>query len=405
MKLFEPTEHEALGEYEWSEHAVRAAIREIVADAEDHYSSSGFWPLHPIEFEDSPAPPEVVMKTMYLGAAGTIWALWYLGQSGLVELRRDYAEIAQHAVHRYFEAPDTAQVVPSYFIGAAGVILVAWRLRQSPELGVRLASMIESNIENPTNEIFWAAPGTALGAAFMSEQTAEPRWRDLLARSADHMWSQWTWNGDYNCHLWKQNLYGSIRAIIGAGHGFAGNVFSIWRAWSILSDSRREETITRAVQGLSRFVRVDDGTANWPVTADGKYDSELNWRVQWCHGAPGIVTSLAGISVGADRHLDSLLELGGELAWRAGPLRKGPGICHGTASSGYAFLKLFERTGDVRWLERARRFAMHAIKQVREQRARFGQGWYTLWTGDLGTAVFLKQCIDRTPGIPTLDLL
>ena len=34
---------------------------------------------------------------------------------------------------------------------------------------------------------------------------------------------------------------------------------------------------------------------------------------------------------------------GGELTWRAGPLRKGPGLCHGTAGNGFAFLRAARR--------------------------------------------------------------
>ena len=48
---------------------------------------------------------------------------------------------------------------------------------------------------------------------------------------------------------------------------------------------------------------------------------------------------------------------------------KGSGICHGTAGNGHAFLKVFERTGDELWLDRARRFAVHAVEQV-ERRAK-----------------------------------
>ena len=59
---------------------------------------------------------------------------------------------------------------------------------------------------------------------------------------------------------------------------------------------------------------------------------------------------------------------GGELIWRAGPLAKGPGLCHGTAGNGYAFLRLHALTGDELWLMRARRFAMHAVEQVERQR-------------------------------------
>ena len=74
-----------------------------------------------------------------------------------------------------------------------------------------------------------------------------------------------------------------------------------------------------------------------------------------------------GSSSGASSYLDEeLLLAGAELVWQAGPpgMEKGSGICHGTAGNGHAFLKVFERTGDELWLERARRFAMHALGQV-----------------------------------------
>jgi hypothetical protein len=71
----------------------------------------------------------------------------------------------------------------------------------------------------------------------------------------------------------------------------------------------------------------------------------------------------------------------GELIWRAGPLRKGPGLCHGTAGNGFAFLKLLNLTGDELWLDRARRFGLRAIAQLVHQRVRFGRGRYTPWTG------------------------
>ena len=85
---------------------------------------------------------------------------------------------------------------------------------------------------------------------------------------------------------------------------------------------------------------------------------------------------------------------GGELTWHAGPLRKGAGLCHGTAGNGYAFLTLFARTGDERWLYRARRFAMHAIRQVEQARKEYGRGRYSLWTGDIGAALYLADCVD-----------
>ena len=77
---------------------------------------------------------------------------------------------------------------------------------------------------------------------------------------------------------------------------------------------------------------------------------------------------------------------GGELTWRAGPLVKGAGLCHGTAGNGLAFLALFARTGDEIWLARARAFAMHALAQMDRRRKEHDLPWFGLWTGDLGTA-------------------
>lgn len=127
------------------------------------------------------------------------------------------------------------------------------------------------------------------------------------------------------------------------------------------------------------------------------------FRTQWCHGAPGIVISLARLAPGDDR-LTELLLAGGELTWAAGPLKKGAGLCHGTAGNGYAFLKLFERTGDQRWLDRARAFAMHALEQVERAHAVGGHGWYSLFTGDVGTALYVRGCLEAAAEFPALDV-
>jgi lantibiotic modifying enzyme len=119
--------------------------------------------------------------------------------------------------------------------------------------------------------------------------------------------------------------------------------------------------------------------------------------VQWCHGAPGIVTTLG------DLIPEPLLLGAGDLIWRAGPLRKGAGLCHGTAGNGFAILKLHRLTGDESWLDRARRFGMHAVRQVERARREVGRGRYTLWTGDIGVALYLRACIDAEADFPIID--
>ena len=92
---------------------------------------------------------------------------------------------------------------------------------------------------------------------------------------------------------------------------------------------------------------------------------------------------------------------GGALTWQAGPLRR-PSYATAPPAT-VAFLKLFERTGDELWLERARRFAMHAAGQVEQARAEHGRGRHTLFSGDPGTAVYLLDCIKATSAFPAVD--
>ena len=158
--------------------------------------------------------------------------------------------------------------------------------------------------------------------------------------------------------VWEQNLYGSSTAILGPAHGWAGCVLALGEGMGV-------------AEVAWRFAVEEDGLANWPPVAgvdlvSSNRDGSI--RTQWCHGAPGMVASLAGF-------LDEELALaGGELTWQAGPLVKGANLCHGTAGNGYALLALFTRTGDERWLDRARAFAMHALGQVERARSTTGQG-------------------------------
>ena len=59
---------------------------------------------------------------------------------------------------------------------------------------------------------------------------------------------------------------------------------------------------------------------------------------------------------------------------------------------------------DLMWLERVRSFAMTAIVQYRETRDQLGRGRYSLWTGDIGLAVYLWDCLTAEPKFPTIDV-
>ena len=375
--LFDPTAHEPLTRRPWREADARAAIAEIATEAESAFDGDSLWPTHPRDTDDGPlATP----TTLYLGASGVIWALDQLARAGAAEPSRDWATTASGLHERYLAAPDFPEItggrpVPSFWMGEAGILLCANRLAPAPWLGDRLLACVRANRANPTWELLWGSPGTMLAAQTMYERTGDERWARAWLESADRLWAAW------DDPVWEQDMYGTRSRYLGSGHGFAANVRALSRG-DLLDDARRAELEGRAVAVALAFAQREGGLAQWPPLAG----ETRKVRTQWCHGAPGMVASLAKIAP-HDERLTELLLAGGELTWRAGALVKGPGLCHGTAGNGYALLKLFERTGDERWLERARAFAMHAIEQVARSRAEYGRGRFSLWTGDPGVAV------------------
>jgi lantibiotic modifying enzyme len=402
VSLFETDRHEPLLDVAWSETRSRDAIRAIVGDLEATLGSGVVWPWHPL---DAGKEPEREHKSLYLGASGVLWTMWYLEQQGAVTLRTRPSDLIERIHQAYLAEPDTGEVVPSFFLGEVGILLVLWRLTGSSEAADRLLASIKGNIANPTNEALWGAPGTMVAALHMLGWTGEHRWHDLFLENVEQLWRTWLPSEHARCHLWTQDLYGSVVQLLGSGHGFAGNAYPLLRGASLLPAERRETLYERCVETLRATAMIEGDCANWPPGVGPPRPGRTKMLVQWCHGAPGIVTGLADFPRDKSPDMDAMLVQAGNMVWSAGPLAKGHGLCHGTAGNGYAFLKLHRRTGDPIWLERARSFAMHAIAQSEQMRQQYGRGRYTLWTGDPGLAIYLWHCLNGSDGVPALDIL
>ncbi|HZP71926.1 MAG TPA: LanC-like protein [Gaiellaceae bacterium] len=262
--------------------------------------------------------------------------------------------------------------------GESGILLAARSVGSDAYDEARLAELVFANERNPSWELMWGSPGTML-AARAAGLDAE------YEQSAAILVEQWDAALD---GIWAGVLYGRAAQYIGPAHGFAGNVHAV-RGY--LPD----DELRRRIEGPVRAMAAVDGDlVNWLPDVGATEAS----RLQWCHGAAGMVTTLGDL-------LPRDLLLGGaELTWRAGPLAKGPGLCHGTAGNGYALLRAHELTGDEQWLERARRFAVHALEQVDRTRAEVGRGRYSLFTGDVGAALYARSCRDVDARFPTMDV-
>ncbi len=155
----------------------------------------------------------------------------------------------------------------------------------SKENADRLAELIAANAEDERREVMWGSPGTMLAAAAMHELTGEERWLELWRESAAWLRAEW----DPQTGLWTQRLYGMVEQFIGPAHGFAGCVLA-------LSHDADDEVHRRAAETTARYAVEEDGLANWPPTASMESlqaNRDGSIRTQWCHGAPGVVASLA----------------------------------------------------------------------------------------------------------------
>ena len=364
--LFTPAAHEPLADGAWSAERARSAIAAIAADAESAFDDG--WVMHPEDVAEGD-DPATRFRTVYLGGAGVVDALHRLAQRGCVELRRDYVPYLERSLQAPPDFPDE-DPERSLWMGETGIRLVLQRLAPSRANLERLAELIAANERDERCELMWGSPGTILAG------------RELgLDVTASVEWLQGRRDPD---GLWTQRLAGRSCRWLGPAHGFAGCVLALGDVPDVSAT-------------LERLAVEEAGLVNWPPEPGLRLDANGDGRIrtQWCHGAPGIVATLAPL-------LDEELAVaGGELTWRAGPLRKGANLCHGTAGNGYGLLAVFERTGDEKWLTRARAFALHAAAQVERSRSHYGRGRYTLWTGDLGTAVYLADCIDGR-GAPPL---
>lgn len=396
--LFDSARHRPLKAPGWSEDRARSAIAGIVADFVARGDPDTGWPTHPLD-----ATTSKPRWCSYNGAAGAIAALRILRSGGIDA--PDLTAWLQRFHHAWRAAPDEGPE-SGLQLGETGLLLPD-ALSNPKHHGSRLRveRAIATTVGHPAREITSGETGAMHAAMALFRATKQDRWRRLWQRCAGSLLESWHQRPESDQWLWRNEIFGSVRGYYGACHGVAGNAGALIEGEPWLGETVVGRILERTITTLERGALRSGPYLNWPVSADPSGTRRL---VQWCHGAAGVVTALAGARVRDPSwraRLDTLLVGAGELVWKAGPLAKGSGLCHGTAGNGYALLLLHRRTGSPVWLDRARAFAMHAIGQCERARERYRQGRFTLWTGDGGLAIYLDHCIDpRRAAFPGLTL-
>lgn len=399
--LFSKRRHYEPPKVRWNQAVAKKTIRTVAKDVITMAESGDKWPKHK---SDDGAP---VNSGFYFGKGGALWAVDHLQRRGAIKSKFDISSHIELLIAENRKFRQQYQAHPknsSYLFGEMPLLLMKYRCKPGTETADEIATAIQENDDQPVRELMWGLAGSMLVALFMYEWTREPRWEKLYRRQAKKMLADWK-KVESSGYLWNIDLYGGKAFFLGAVHGFSGNAFSLISGFDLLSETQVSRITKRIMEVVVNTADQNDQHANWwPRLNSDRTKKNAHPLVHFCHGAPGMIIPLAELPSGVNSEFDEVLLKGGELIWDAGLLQKGPNLCHGTSGNGYAFLKLYKRTGDELWLKRARIYAMHAVQQLEEIREWRKQVRYPLWTGDPGVAIYLADCLECKAEFPTLDV-
>src|SRR3982750_3133228 len=179
--LYEPTRHEALSPASWDATVARNAIERIVARSVQQYSPRSLWPSHPLDSSD----PTSVFHSIYMGAAGVMWAVDHLARIGLANNVPHFSPIFDKIfAANHDEAKNARSGTDGLLIADSGVLLLGARLYGPEHMARRLSGAIDANQSNRVLELMWGSPGTMLAALFMHEWTGDAFWADKFRRDA-----------------------------------------------------------------------------------------------------------------------------------------------------------------------------------------------------------------------------
>ncbi|CAL1300919.1 unnamed protein product [Larinioides sclopetarius] len=178
---------------------------------------------------------------------------------------------------------------------------------------------------------------------------------------------------------------------LGAAHGLSGILQMLLCFPSFLQKRPDAEPLIK--DSVDWLLSLQTPSGNFPCAVDevAKPRPDSHELVHWCHGAPGIVYLMAKAYLRwkEEKYLRSCLACG-EVVWNKGLLKKGPGICHGVAGSGYVFLLLYRLTDHHKHLHRALQFADFLTSEEFKQ-AHTPDRPLSLYEGLSGTACFLAD--------------
>eukprot|EP00080_Pristionchus_pacificus_P010019 PDM70039.1 hypothetical protein PRIPAC_49251 [Pristionchus pacificus] len=354
----------------------------------------------------------------YTGPSGIAAALMQAVRVGLLSEERGAA-----IVRKYRNLIPTRVRQPVYLCGGLGDVVASLHLDADPAAGVQsvrgfldyyLDDLLDERV---ADEILYGRAGALMaakhaesitGQSVLGESSARRLIEKLLANGRKCA------RGDGACvgggedgpplmWCWHKTNY------LGAAHGCAGVLHALLLHWTALREEERVE-IRRTAEWL-RSIEERDCQGHWESSAKLAASGREKRLVHWCHGATGMVGFLitAHQVLGDAAYLEAA-ERAGELIWREGVLKKGPGLCHGVGGNGLAMVQLYGATGDERWLRRAKCFALMMMDRDVQRAQRtpdspesLFEGWaggLALLTGILKAGNGRKEALNVFPFMP-----
>ncbi|BES96739.1 Lanthionine synthetase C-like protein [Nesidiocoris tenuis] len=184
---------------------------------------------------------------------------------------------------------------------------------------------------------------------------------------------------------------------LGAAHGVAGILYMLLKHIEWLSTRDKDMLIKPTLDWLIKQ-RYDTGNFK------SSFGTQEDRLVQWCHGAPGFTSLLllASEVYNDDKYANLAVETG-EIIWNRGLLKKGYSLCHGVAGNGYAFVQLYQKTKEPKYLYRAASYMDWCLSHPAHQKQTPDRP-NSLYEGIAGVLYFLKDLEDpMTAAFPGFD--
>ncbi|MEM7560228.1 MAG: type 2 lanthipeptide synthetase LanM family protein, partial [Planctomycetota bacterium] len=228
---------------------------------------------------------------LYEGIPGVAWFLAHLGS---VTNEKRFTRLAEKSLNTILGASDRleSEMSPGGFYGLGGVIYTLthlgslWQRADLIERATKLAHRIpECSAKDQVLDLIAGSTGGLASILTLHSVTRDPALEEIASRCGERLLATAT-NQAYG-RAWQLDDLGPV-PIVGASHGTAG---AAWALHRIASITEREDfsKLGKAALAYERS-QYDASRKNWPNNMHAEEDAPefTRWRVQWCHGAPGI---------------------------------------------------------------------------------------------------------------------